>query len=463
VRALDRNLVAFGGRVFERNPFDGRLRPLAIDLRPGRVGLIRGATQSDTIRQVLDHLERILPTLNGFQKQLAQMVLQRHGRNGTGAIDSFPQNGTGPGSLAQSGQANPGLEPHGQGDPSQADPGSRRPAADPGQFIGQDGQPLPAVCRDLHAAVCNGNNLSVQARNQQNRAQSVLRSFWSTLASDARTAFDRFAFTMRNLPALFNPRQPNTQGLQLVKSTFTGAMNFLKSQLTGASSTVESVRQSLLSAIGGMDFPDAAEKSYFLDQVRRVKIDYTPDPNDPSAVREYAEGCGPDGMAPTAFALPERNSVFICPGLFADAAANHQNLLDSILHVVSHEIGHTMHIPFPGAFRRLEACFGDVFGNEFHANQVAESVADTIGAYSLAEKVKGKSPAEALRTVAQSVKILCFTSGTDRSGNPEEHPSGVFRINNLIGRNPDIMKALGCGEPTEEKPACQVQGKVPAQ
>ena len=121
-----------------------------------------------------------------------------------------------------------------------------------------------------------------------------------------------------------------------------------------------------------------------------------------------------------------------------------------------------MHIPSRNLFAKMEKCFRDTF-RDFLPKQTEEAVADTIGAAVVGERVRGKSAAETLNILRSSTNILCFTTGQESDGEKGEHPSGTFRINNLIGRNPEIMEALGCGKPTPQNPVCLVQGRVPAQ
>jgi len=219
------------------------------------------------------------------------------------------------------------------------------------------------------------------------------------------------------------------------------------------------VRDDLLKAIDKMDFPDSAKKK-LRDKAMATRLRMVPRLSSLESIKEFVEGCGPDGMAPSAFALPNTNEMIVCPGLLITGAANSDTLLDTLIHVAPHEWGHDLHIPNRSLFAKMEKCFADTFKG-FLPKQAEESVADTIGAAALAERVKGKSAAETLRILRASTNILCFTSGNEPDGQPGEHPSGAFRINNLIGRNPDIMEALGCGKPTEQAPVCLVQGRVP--
>lgn len=449
------DLVADNGNLFENSQPP---RQLMVDLRPGPTrGQIIGASNGNVVNQVLDHLGRIVSSLQGPAKDIAQLVLTRHGRNPNG-------NGIGGGPLAQNPQG-PGAEPreeHGQGGESSTAPG-RRPALDTSRLVDTAGRATPEVCRDLHAAVCGDSNREADRKADDSRVRDVLRSFRST----AGIGFDAFVGAMQGILDAQPSKSvvaPNQQSFDI----FSKLTSFLTTGQAGVpsmdkiKSAMGEVKKNLLAAIDKMEFPNPGDKKAMQDKVNATKLRMTPNLTSFSSIKEFVEGCGPDGMTVSAFALPGTNEMVVCPGLLLSSASQGE-LVDSLIHVAAHEWGHDLHIPKRARFARMEQCLMTEFKKKgLQPKQVEESVADTIGAEAVAERVKGKSAAETLKILRQSTNILCFTSGKDRDGGADEHPPGAFRINFLIGRNPGIREALGCGAPSEQEPVCLVQGRVPA-
>ncbi len=196
--------------------------------------------------------------------------------------------------------------------------------------------------------------------------------------------------------------------------------------------------------------------------------------------------CGSDGLIDNAFATTLKGDryVLICPGFLItlNQAASDADRFNSILHAISHEMGH--HIDNSKVGNELYApylsCLADNYSDRFNKtkddekfckknakepvkcnNKVAlshagELIADQwgIAVTALHAKAENYSTAEADQMLTDSWVKLCGT------GDEGIHPTGDFRIGTLMRKNPEITNYLSClGNETDSKPACTFAGE----
>lgn len=219
-----------------------------------------------------------------------------------------------------------------------------------------------------------------------------------------------------------------------------------------ATRTLDRVRE----AIDGTAFP-AAAKEAMKDKLKDVTMTMTPSA-DLTSLRTFVAQCGADGMTANAYAVPEKKEIVVCPGMALRAKALGRDLLPSLMDVLAHECGHHCGAErFPNGgqsqFREQYLPYGACLAHrhpEFNAvSMLGESVADAIGFSAVAKELAGKSPGDAFAFLQATASPLC---GTQSDG---EHPSGAFRINVLLGENPEILQALQCSVP---KGLCKLEG-----
>lgn len=207
-----------------------------------------------------------------------------------------------------------------------------------------------------------------------------------------------------------------------------------------------------------------------------------PEAADEALVADVVKDCGQDGMVDNAFAFDHEgvNYVVLCPGAaIAALGPSDKHLkakdlaLAGVIWLMGHETGH--HIDagaHPVTYAKLASCIADNYlddlgeidddGNKKSISRsdvnhyMSEISADYWGSEELASFLeKAKSPRQQIRIVQESLEFLC---GTVDDGS---HPSGRFRIENLVRRNPRIHKALGCKAPKaqQSQPTCTLRGQ----
>lgn len=193
--------------------------------------------------------------------------------------------------------------------------------------------------------------------------------------------------------------------------------------------------------------------------------------------KEMISGCGRDGMEDNAFATTNEkdglNYVVICPGSFL--AAHVPGRFDSVsenasfglLWTLGHETGH--HIDareFPKSYEKLRACVASHHGARLKLGPakideyMSEIAGDYWGTEALADYLATlDSPLHKLVVLRENLEDLC---GSEDDGDEEEggHPSGRFRIEQMVRQNPRLHEAMGCPARAPEKAgvSCTLRG-----
>ena len=199
--------------------------------------------------------------------------------------------------------------------------------------------------------------------------------------------------------------------------------------------------------------------------------------------------CGTDGLVDNAFAteLNGQRYVLVCPGFLItlSQSADDTERFNSILHAISHEMGHhidnskvgdALYAPYLNCLsnnyadqfkrskdddkycnakdRKIEDCNKQVVASHSH-----ELIADQWGIRSTNIYMREQlySAADADQLLTDSWAKLCGT------GDEGIHPTGDFRIGTLLRTNPDITTYLGCNNSSnsnlDSKPACTFSGE----
>jgi hypothetical protein len=195
--------------------------------------------------------------------------------------------------------------------------------------------------------------------------------------------------------------------------------------------------------------------------------------------------CGTDGLIDNAFAteINKERYVLVCPGFLITLSqtASATDRFNSILHAISHEMGH--HIDNSKVGEELYApyltCLSNNYADKFKRSKADQKFCDK----------KAKNAAECNQQVVKShageliadawglnvtnihmraeqyssiqVDQLLTDSWAKLCGSGDEgiHPSGDFRIGTLMRTNPDITEYLGCNNSQVNiKPACTLEG-----
>ncbi|MGZ3808778.1 MAG: hypothetical protein ACXVCE_11890, partial [Bacteriovorax sp.] len=196
--------------------------------------------------------------------------------------------------------------------------------------------------------------------------------------------------------------------------------------------------------------------------------------------------CGSDGLIDNAFATTLKGDryVLVCPGFLItlNQTASDSERFNSILHAISHEMGH--HIDNSKVGNELYApylnCLSKNYSDSFKKSKsdekfcksnekdpakcsakvalshAGELIADQWGIRVTAIHVKAEnySFGETDQMLTDSWSKLCGT------GDEGIHPAGDFRIGTLMRKNPGITDYLGCNQSeTDLKPACTFDGE----
>ena len=180
----------------------------------------------------------------------------------------------------------------------------------------------------------------------------------------------------------------------------------------------------------------------------------------------FSNPCGTDGMTINAFAsdLRDKKFVLICPGylITLNQMPTEQEKFNSIIQVISHEIGHHLYDNFVrlDIYKPYLSCLVDNYGNEFRNQDIRyhskELISDQWGLRVLAIYLKEKR-----YSVAQTESI--FKSNFAHICNTRDdgtHPSGDFRIETVLRVNPEISDHLSCNNSKVKKAACTFDGAV---
>jgi hypothetical protein len=199
-----------------------------------------------------------------------------------------------------------------------------------------------------------------------------------------------------------------------------------------------------------------------------------------------SNACGSDGLVDNAFAttLGDQKYVLICPGFLITLSqdANPSERFNSILHAISHEMGHHIDNGKVGneVYSPYLSCLADNYSDGFKRTEddtkfckknekdvaacnnkvvlshAGELIADAWGikVTEIHSRKENYSFAESDSMLVSSWNKLCGT------GDEGIHPSGDFRIGTLMRVNPEISNLLACNNNTITRPACTLSGAM---
>lgn len=196
---------------------------------------------------------------------------------------------------------------------------------------------------------------------------------------------------------------------------------------------------------------------------------------DEGVLEELAESCGRDGMADNAFAEKSsdpqgKHQVIVCPGSFvADfVPGRFSHTGDDVSFpqwwTLGHETGHLVdYTEFPQAYGKLKACVEENYKGELSESvekYMHEISGDYWGTEVLADFLREINNDDfRLAVLRENLDGLC--NSEDDGGDAEGgHPSGSFRLENLVRRNPRLNQVLGCADRRAEKTgaSCSLRG-----
>lgn len=194
-------------------------------------------------------------------------------------------------------------------------------------------------------------------------------------------------------------------------------------------------------------------------------------PNEvPDKIREqvimlYQSSCGRNGLDVNAFY--DGKELVLCPGLVYSLSdynpRNKNDVMDALSFTIGHEVGHAIDAEeMPEVYSNMRACYvGMTNSPAIWSEGIASEIsADYWGSLVLSNRLRnnGVRGKEAARSVALATDGFCSESVADPHA---KHPSGTFRVNATISTFPAMREALSCEGPTNEAPACMINGRVP--
>lgn len=318
--------------------------------------------------------------------------------------------------------------------------GGARPEAPIAQLFGPDGRMRKESCGNLAKTICGGQSAAEKERLVFAEGRKIVNAYAPRKNEPALATV--FANVLRNPGRFFGQYADYLRFVQKEAGAFDQV----------ATKTLSRVRDS----IDALPFPPGT-KDAMKAKFDGMTLSLVPSAN-LTSLRSFVSNCGADGMTPSAYAVPERKEIVVCPGMALRAKALGGSLLSNLLHVLAHECGHHCGADkFDGGgqseFRKNFLSFGACLKTRdpsFDPNgMLGEAVADAIGYGAVAKEVAGMSHEAAFAFVKQSSSALC---GTQSDGH---HPAGEFRLNVLLGENPEILEAIGCDVP---RGACAMDG-----
>jgi DNA-binding protein H-NS len=218
----------------------------------------------------------------------------------------------------------------------------------------------------------------------------------------------------------------------------------------------------------------------FGDFIERTNLD------DNILAQLMSNACGSDGMVENAFAttLGNERYVLICPGFLISASQtkNPTERMNSILHAISHEMGHHIDNSQLGneVYKPYLSCLANNYVDQFKRTEddakfckknekdpaacnmkvtvshAGELVADAWGlkVLNIHSRTNALSFAETDSFLTENWTKLCGT------GDEGIHPTGDFRIGILLGNDPGINDYMSCGNAPKVRPSCTLEGEV---
>lgn len=195
--------------------------------------------------------------------------------------------------------------------------------------------------------------------------------------------------------------------------------------------------------------------------------------------------CGLDGLVDNAFAttINKQRYVLICPGFLItlNQSADKKEKFNSILQAIAHEMGHHLDNSKVGneLYSPYLSCLVNNYSNKFNKSsgdekfckknpkeiqkcnqRVVLSHAGELIADQWGIKVTALHAKEELYS-NDSVDQMLISSWEKLCGSGDEgiHPSGEFRMNDLMGKNPELSNYLGC-QPESRTASCTLEGEI---
>lgn len=213
--------------------------------------------------------------------------------------------------------------------------------------------------------------------------------------------------------------------------------------------------------LGKIDNIKIVSPNKLLDYVKR-----TGQSRDP-IYQIYMKNCGTDGLNQRAFYLTNNHMVILCPGLllFRGIGLTQLKKISLIIHILSHEIAHSIssnQTIQKNLYDRYSYCMSKYYikGKKpsYLSNRLNEITADFWSIQAVAsyiEELDFKTDISRYYTVQDIFGQLC---GTPDSG---IHPSGRFRIEKLLRRDPRIHRVMKCGAIQNDRSfGCDLTGAV---
>ena len=176
---------------------------------------------------------------------------------------------------------------------------------------------------------------------------------------------------------------------------------------------------------------------------------------------QFQQTCGTAGSHANAFYDFRFRKVVFCPGLLLTTHPVNATF------VIGHEIAHDWFDQLkPEQVAKLRGCFKTHYDpEEPHASErLSEIFSDLVGVNYIAKRLEtaGFTHEQAFAHFRDATRFLC----PDRSGQAakaefekirkDPHPSGLFRIRVIAGRNPELRRVLGCSPWKGTKPYCEL-------
>lgn len=252
----------------------------------------------------------------------------------------------------------------------------------------------------------------------------------------------------------------NADLVKLIGEVRTSMMRMLTTSNIPAK-TQEQMRQTLSSITfrSGIQYIEKSKQTFKAANPEMSDIDLQV-----NAMSEWVEFCGETGMNENAFYSYEHESMVLCPGLIqsvSEYGRSKQEVLNGLSFTIGHEIAHSVDSnEQPKIYDKMRDCHIANAGvpNFPWDDQEGEVTADFWGAQVLGERLtaQGITGQDAVANIALAMDGLCDDAAD------EHHPSGVFRIDNILSRDPQLRNTLSCEAPTADKPFCSLEGAQPA-
>lgn len=191
--------------------------------------------------------------------------------------------------------------------------------------------------------------------------------------------------------------------------------------------------------------------------------------------------CKENGLRDNAFHPPGMQKIVLCPGLIlasrmdSDLTADRQDMFAGVVWTMSHETGHSIDYEhFPAQYVAMRSCVEQEFirtgilkgfenlapGSADYEDRIEahmeEIAADHWANEVMAKLIEGMTDrAQGLALLKSATVGLC---GLRDDG--VRYGSDRFRLGVLLGRNPRLRKALGCGPLESGQASCDFAGQV---